>query len=117
MLKLTSLKDDLDELSKSVSNISARVEKIYDEENDACNALDFTNFSNAYITSKMGDAILHLDSAMTDINDLLPEIDELESIYFSTFMANYNPLAVIEKIDELRESIQGCQNDLEEAAK
>lgn len=118
MLKLANLKKDLDGFSESISITSNKIESIYDEETDARSALDFSNLSyDFYVTSTMDKAIYHLDVAQMSVGELLHVIDDLESVYFSTFLADYNPSAVIEKIEELCVAIRECRDELEEAAK
>ena len=116
MLKLSNLKNNIDNLSKEITNISQKVKDIRAEEDYALVSMP----DNLYLTdtvSNMEWALGSMDNALDQMTALFDKFDELETTYFSTFMSNYNPSAVIEKIDDLCEAIQDCREELIEAAR
>ena len=114
MLRLSNLKKDIDELSSDLADIQSRLDGVCDDEGGAYWSLP-ENFQGTNTAWDMWTALEQLKEAQKQFSSLFDNIDELESVYFSKFMATYNPTDVIAQIDVLSEAIAECQETIKEA--
>lgn len=112
---LSTLKKEIDSMSRFVTNTIQDLDKIYDEESNAYYSFP-ENLQESEIGIAISDAMDNIDESKDDVSKLLERLDELEEIYYQ-FLANYKPEELKTKIESIIEEVEECRESIEYATK
>ncbi len=114
--KLSSLlnfKQEINELSQTISDTVQKLEQIYAEEQNAYDSLP-ENLQFSDIGMNIDFAMSDIQDAQNDTEKLLEQLDALEETYFQ-FLSTYNPQPLISKIESVTEVIEDAKESIEYA--